>query len=421
MSPEKRSSLLLLTALTVIAPPSSHAATFSQVPNGVCGSANGVPASSAPTTNLCFNGAASSVSGSGPWSWSCAGANGGATAQCSAPAATLVNGVCGSVAGACSSGAAVNIVTTSGSVTWTCQGSGGGSSSTCLAGASSLTPPAGYTSNQLIFDETFPGATLNARNWNPWLGNDLYGRWDDLGRLPFPYSGMNQPGAFQTEYNDPYPAASSVNISGQHLVTGGGLRAIAAPNNHFSSLGYSWASSAVSSYGKFYLPGTGGYVQIRAKMPDSRHGAWAGLWLLSKGGAAGEMDLQESGYTIDTTGKTPSPNYQLASAWHGAGGNQIVQNSGVDLSAAFHTYGLEYKPGGWWKVYLDGQLMASWINGVNGVVVPKDAYELVLDLEIANPAGVSPSVAGWHTLSDPVNYPGPYELDVQEVRIYRLP
>ena len=53
--------------------------------NGVCGLANGSSFASAPTTNLCSSGAPSAVSGSGPWSWSCSGSNGGATANnCSA-------------------------------------------------------------------------------------------------------------------------------------------------------------------------------------------------------------------------------------------------------------------------------------------------------------------------------------------------
>jgi hypothetical protein len=55
---------------------------------GACGSANGVPTNAAPTTNLCASGTASSVSGTGPWAWSCAGSNGGSTAQCSAPQTT---------------------------------------------------------------------------------------------------------------------------------------------------------------------------------------------------------------------------------------------------------------------------------------------------------------------------------------------
>ena len=53
--------------------------------NGVCGSANGVAVSNAPTANLCSAGSPTSVSGSGPWTWSCNGSNGGSNATCSAP------------------------------------------------------------------------------------------------------------------------------------------------------------------------------------------------------------------------------------------------------------------------------------------------------------------------------------------------
>jgi chitodextrinase len=52
--------------------------------NGACGSANGTTVATVPTTNLCSTGTASTISGTGPWSWSCAGTNGGSTAQCSA-------------------------------------------------------------------------------------------------------------------------------------------------------------------------------------------------------------------------------------------------------------------------------------------------------------------------------------------------
>ncbi len=50
-----------------------------------CGSANGVAVSSAPTTNLCSSGTASFVTGTGPWSWTCTGSNGGTDVSCSAP------------------------------------------------------------------------------------------------------------------------------------------------------------------------------------------------------------------------------------------------------------------------------------------------------------------------------------------------
>jgi len=55
------------------------------VVNGACGTADGVAVSSTPTINLCTAGTATSVSGSGPWNWSCLGSNGGTDAQCTAP------------------------------------------------------------------------------------------------------------------------------------------------------------------------------------------------------------------------------------------------------------------------------------------------------------------------------------------------
>jgi len=65
----------------------SVTATFATTPsavNGSCGTSNGATLTAAPTTNLCTLGTASAVSGSGPWSWTCAGSNGGTTASCSA-------------------------------------------------------------------------------------------------------------------------------------------------------------------------------------------------------------------------------------------------------------------------------------------------------------------------------------------------
>jgi hypothetical protein len=52
--------------------------------NGACGSANGQSFTSAPSADLCFAGTASGVTGGGPWTWSCAGLDGGSTANCTA-------------------------------------------------------------------------------------------------------------------------------------------------------------------------------------------------------------------------------------------------------------------------------------------------------------------------------------------------
>jgi hypothetical protein len=60
-------------------------ATFSLVPvSGLCGSANDMPLTTAPTTNLCAVGTPTAVSGAGPWTWNCQGSNGGSNASCSA-------------------------------------------------------------------------------------------------------------------------------------------------------------------------------------------------------------------------------------------------------------------------------------------------------------------------------------------------
>lgn len=52
--------------------------------DGVCGSSHGQTLTVAPQANLCVSGTPSSVSGSGPWSWSCSGQYGGRSASCSA-------------------------------------------------------------------------------------------------------------------------------------------------------------------------------------------------------------------------------------------------------------------------------------------------------------------------------------------------
>ena len=52
--------------------------------NGTCGSTNGMAVKTTPVVNLCSAGTASAVGGTGPWTWSCGGANGGKTAACAA-------------------------------------------------------------------------------------------------------------------------------------------------------------------------------------------------------------------------------------------------------------------------------------------------------------------------------------------------
>ena len=63
--------------------------------NGACGTSNNQNLSSIPSANLCATGTATSVTGSGPWTWNCSGIYGGTSASCQTGNVPL-DGACGS-------------------------------------------------------------------------------------------------------------------------------------------------------------------------------------------------------------------------------------------------------------------------------------------------------------------------------------
>lgn len=110
--------------------------------NGSCGSANGIAASSTPTSNLCNAGASSSVTENiSNYTWTCNGQNGGSNASCSAPKQGV--GSCGTADGQsyasapsnglCSGGTPSSVSQSGSTYTWTCSGSNGGSVDSCSA------------------------------------------------------------------------------------------------------------------------------------------------------------------------------------------------------------------------------------------------------------------------------------------------
>ena len=164
---------------------STSGSTSPNAINGSCGSSNKESLTSTPTANLCTAGTASTVTGSGPWSWSCAGSSGGTTATCSATkvASTQpVNGACGTsnggtvstkpTANLCTAGTA-STVAGSGPWSWTCAGSGGGSTAAC--------------SDKLASTGTTTGTgTTGSSGSDPTSGvlptyNDAYANWKNAG------------------------------------------------------------------------------------------------------------------------------------------------------------------------------------------------------------------------------------------------
>ena len=67
---------------------------------------------------------------------------------------------------------------------------------------------------------------------------------------------------------------------------------------------YPWISGVVTTEGKFTLPTTGWYVQVKAKMPDQSHGMWPAIWFLPgvPSTASNELDGYEGGWI----GKDPN-------------------------------------------------------------------------------------------------------------------
>ena len=110
--------------------------------DAVCGASNGQSLGTAPSaaSDLCKTGTSSTVSGTGPWSWTCNGVNGGASATCSAMYCPPPrDGVCDtSVVNGCSMGPFFDLADTATTYNWRCEGQNSGANADC---SRPITPP----------------------------------------------------------------------------------------------------------------------------------------------------------------------------------------------------------------------------------------------------------------------------------------
>lgn len=180
--------------------------------NGVCGGANGGQSSSAPTSNLCTSGNASSVatnttSNPTTYSWTCSGSNGGSTASCSSTQTNQpVIGQCGisdggsfgsaPTSGLCSAGSATSVATGgqpgSETYSWVCNGANGGANDSCSASQTSspvdgqCTEYTGTGIQGLQGYTTQPGTDTvsgcNVGNYNDTIDSSLQWQWQCLGQ-----------------------------------------------------------------------------------------------------------------------------------------------------------------------------------------------------------------------------------------------
>ncbi|RWP80809.1 family 16 glycosylhydrolase [Mesorhizobium sp.] len=263
-----------------------------------------------------------------------------------------------------------------------------------------LSAPAGFASSDLVFEETFSGTALDS-DWNTYITSNAANGW------PWNSNGSGGSNAGSQYYAD-YDVPSQVSVTNGQL----DLTAIKQPIsgiNQGTTQTYPVTSGAVSSYGNFEF--NGGYLQISMKAP-SGDGAWPALWMLPGEGAGSsgdnfEIDIQEGGFT----GSGPAD--QMFS-WHlhspsGWVGNSI--DTGTDLTAGFHTYGINWVPGESITWYLDGHQMAQVTSAQ--APIPDEPMELIMNNGVANS-----NAAGWHTTLDS-STPSSMQMQIDEVQLYQ--
>ena len=272
------------------------------------------------------------------------------------------------------------------------------STDTANAPASSMPPPSGYTAQQLIFDDQFSGTLLNRSKWSTYLGAQGI-RWNADGVLPFPYSGGDDVARGGNDLAMYGPAQVSVD---------NGLTLTAQPNTNQWASGYPWISGVVTTMGKFTLPTTGWYVQIKAKMPNMTDGMWPAIWFMPAvaGTSVNELDGYEGGFVL-----YGPPNQVVHSTYFVSPSLAVANNVKVSagLAAGFHVYGIQWIPGVSITIYLDGT-QVSQVTEAEAGSIPAEPYEIMLQLLVA---------AGdlrWHTVTNSSTPTSSMQVD--EVQAY---
>ena len=239
----------------------------------------------------------------------------------------------------------------------------------CPVGDDAMAPPLGYTHNQMIFDDAFPGTSLDTSKWVTYLGSSG-AIWNNNGVLPSPYSGPTLPGA----------GNESAMFGPSQVAVDNGLT-LTAQRNYEPVRGlYPWISGVVTTEGKFSLPTTGWYVQVKAKMPDQSQGMWPAIWFLP--GVPGTPFNEIDGYEGGLLGAGPLNTLMNSNYFADQGQQDQLTPLGFDTTAGYHVYGVRFIPGQSITWYVDGrpvyQLLAS-----SNVTITTEPYQIMLELQVA--------------------------------------
>ncbi len=272
--------------------------------------------------------------------------------------------------------------------------SSGSTGSNGGGGTGTMSAPNGYSSQQLIFDDQFTGTSLDSTKWVSYLGAAGQ-RWNGSGALPSPYSGSS-------------PSSNDAAMFGPSQVSvNNGLTLTAQHNANQYASSYPWISGVVTTEGKFSLPTTAWYVQVKAKMPDQSQGMWPAIWFMPgvAGTATNELDGYEGGFL-----GSPANDIMHSDYFANQGQQQSAYNVGLDTSAGYHIYGFQFIPGQSITAYVDGKQVWQ-VNASSGVTITGEPYEIMLELQVA-----AQQTSGWHTVTN-ANTPTS-SMTVAEVQAY---
>ncbi|HEY3943306.1 MAG TPA: glycoside hydrolase family 16 protein [Acidimicrobiales bacterium] len=266
-----------------------------------------------------------------------------------------------------------------------------------------LAAPSGYSASELTFQDTFGGTSLNQSNWNTYITSNGSGGapWNSNGAGG---SGVQNPrGITSLDYDLPTQLSvdNGLAIMAQQTPTPGDL--------HGAPQSFSWRSGVISSYDKFET--LGGYVQIEAKVPTG-NGLWPAFWMLpGPSGTAGdnfEIDIFEGGFL---SGASPPDDVY---SWHletPAGPTGGTTNVGVNVTAGYHVYAIEWVPGQSIRWFFDGRQVGELTR--SQAPIPDEPMELIMNLGVASPA------TGTYRSIPDASTPRSATMLVHEVQVYR--
>jgi beta-glucanase (GH16 family) len=208
----------------------------------------------------------------------------------------------------------------------------------------------------LLFDDEFGGTTLNTTYWNACYP-ESFSSW-----------GCSNDSSIDLEW------FWKNNVS----VSNGMLNLTALKQQEH---GYNYTSGMIATGGSpLHQPGFTflyGYMEMSAQFPSGK-GMWPGFWLLPIDGSAFEIDAMEW--------QGGRPNLDYATIHWGSDSDETVYYTGADLSAGFHTYGLDWEADSvtW---YFDGKVVKTFTNSSEICNVP---MYVIVDL----------AVGGWISFPD---------------------